>query len=42
MYSASQEESVTPKAEEGGEWLQVTPEGEGVFVGARDMTMRHS
>lgn len=33
---------VTPEAEERGECLHVTPEGEGVVVGARGMTMRHS
>ena len=33
---------VTPEAEEGGEWLHVTPKCEGVVVAARGMTMRHS
>lgn len=35
-------EHVTLEAENGGEWLHVTPEIEGVVIGARGMTMRHS
>lgn len=34
--------TVTSEAGEGGVWLHVTPEGEGVVVVARSMEMRQS